>query len=339
MNKILYIAANDGTDMRVRKELKSYSKKYSVTFLGLNLSENTNQILSDSKITTRSVNGKWFSISGIIKLIHKTKLELKNTEYKYIHIVDEQLLFFLIAFLPRKKVILDIFDSYMLKLNKPNEKLMFMKHFLYSKLFKILVTDNRRQSLLPKHYISNSLVIENYPDIRTYSYPNKSKKKNLTLAFVGTLTMSRGGKIIEQLLESIDNLEIICAGWIHGDLSTLTKHPRVSYLGVLSQADVHKILCSQADMLFSYYEPSNINNIYASPNKIYDALHANIPILINSHAYVSKIVLENSWGIVYDDENDLFKKILKFDFKSFNVNFDSFEYSWASQEKKLLNDI
>ena len=57
--KILYISNNDGTDTRIKKELKSLAKGYSIIFIGNGLkNDNTNEVfgLEIDGIFNKSIN-------------------------------------------------------------------------------------------------------------------------------------------------------------------------------------------------------------------------------------------------------------------------------------------
>ena len=52
------------------------------------------------------------------------------------------------------------------------------------------------------------------------------------------------------------------------------------------------------------YEPSNQNNINASPNKIYDAIQTNTPIIINNEVKVAAFVKRKNIGVILDSFYD-----------------------------------
>ena len=88
----------------------------------------------------------------------------------------------------------------------------------------------------------------------------------------------------------------------------------------------------------SCYPENNINNIYASPNKIWDALACGKPIIINDGAKISSFVKENNLGIVINYNNfkseDLYNKMLSF--KKKLIQIDKSKYLWDNYENTLI---
>lgn len=340
--RILYIAANDASDTRINKEIKTYSKNYIVDYLGIgNYSENSYALeLCTFKYL---VSGSHKSPFVIIKFLYKLKKLLKKYKYFSIHVVDEQLFFFLIPILKgSSNITLDIFDSIFLKFNKPGDKLYYLKKYVYSHANRIIVTDNARLKLLPKFAQRKAIIIPNVPFEIKYPSKNKTYNTELTLCYFGTLLQNRGSEFLYNLLES-KKVRLLVAGWL-GDEYTkkLIRMDNVKYLGVLKQEQINNILAKDGDYLIAIYPTNNLNNIYASPNKIYDALHTKTPIIINDGTKVAKFVKKYNTGVVlnttditnidnfidflirskyhYKFENDLIKK-----------------YSWENYEHTLNN--
>ncbi len=111
--------------------------------------------------------------------------------------------------------------------------------------------------------------------------------------------------------------------------------------GVITQNEATKIAATEADYIMCCYEPSNQNNINASPNKIYDALQTHTPVIINKEVKVSSFVEEKNIGVILDSfsnydvhevYNQLMNKRETFDFSEANAE----KYSWEQVEGKLL---
>ena len=66
---------------------------------------------------------------------------------KKLHVVNEQT-WFLIFQTFFYKTVLDIYDSFFLKINKPNNKFILLKLLVYGTVNKIIVTDNNRLKLI-----------------------------------------------------------------------------------------------------------------------------------------------------------------------------------------------
>jgi hypothetical protein len=122
----------------------------------------------------------------------------------------------------------------------------------------------------------------------------------LRVLYVGSLAERRGTAFIARLLAAAADVRVVMAGWIRDEpTQALSAHPRVEWLGVLPQQQIisHATRC---DFILCHYEPVSVNNIYASPNKIYDAIQADAGVIINPEARISRFVREHNLGVVLD---------------------------------------
>ena len=104
----------------------------------------------------------------------------------------------------------------------------------------------------------------------------------------------------------------------------------------MHQREIFKILRTKIDYLICIYPCNNLNNIYASPNKIWEASILGVPLIINSEVKVSQIVKNENLGIVinYNASND---EILK-QINNTIINYDNNpEYFWEDSISPTLN--
>ncbi|WP_413999311.1 hypothetical protein ACMDB5_01700 [Flavobacterium sp. W1B] len=338
---ILYVCVNDGSDTRVIKEISTLSKEYKVFYLGIGTKSESSFSL---EMTEQHIliSGSHKSIGTILKLVWQLILLLYKFNFKKVHVVDEQLYCFIFPLLIGKRVTLDIFDSYFLKLNLPGNKFYLLKRIIYGLPRKIIVTDENRYSLLPKFAQEKAVVIPNVPRFAKY-FKKRNTNDYLTICYFGSLNKDRGTYFLEKLLHYDDNIKVIAAGWLTDDYTKLfVNHPRVTFLGIKKQSDVNAILAEKGDYLLSVYPVNNTNNIYASPNKIYDAIQTQTPIIINSEIFVASFVKNINIGYVIKNSLNIDFEKLIFELKekrnsySFNDKLVE-EYSWEKYETKLLN--
>ena len=169
----------------------------------------------------------------------------------------------------------------------------------------------------------------------------KNNDKGIVICYFGTLVKNRGSEFIYNLLLSNSDIDVVCAGWISDKYSEdLLRHQKVKYLGVINQEEANQYLSQYADYLLAIYPENNLNNLNASPNKIYDAIHAEVPVIINKNIKVSNFVLENNTGVVVDMHNIdyplLAKKLLNNKgLFSYDENLKN-KFSWETTENILL---
>ncbi len=341
--KLLYISTNPGDCPRTTKEIRTLSNHFRIFYLGIGVAEDRSIFIKPFVENYFVAKGARYSILNLLKYYFGfLKLRLSN-KFDSIHIINEQPLIIFYPFLLwSNNVVLDIFDSMFLK---GKTKLSFLNNwfrsFLYFPLDHIIVTDNNRLNLMPKKFHKRMSVLENFPNI--YSKPIKTRKDNsvLKIMFIGALSKSRGAEILLNLIQLGDDVKIGVVGWIRDDIAQkLSDHDNSEYYGVLPQDEVFG-LSYDADYIMCCYEPLNANNINASPNKVYDAIQTETPVIINSEVVLSSFVKDNSLGIVLSDfytvdpqslKSELFEKRESF-FKNSNL---SEKYCWENQEKILI---
>lgn len=338
---LLYVAFNDGSDTRIVKEIKSYNKKYSIIFLGIG--QKKDSFVSNFVSKEIIIRGEYKSPFVLFKFILKYILIKYRLNPILIHVVDEQLWILLCFFtFKRVRVRLDIFDSLFLKLNLPNNQWGFLKRLLYNNLNCLYVTDHFRYNLLPDYINSEVRILPNVPERRDLVLSNKKRVGNtLHIFYVGTLTKNRGSEYLLWLAQD-ERVFISCYGWIKDDMTQeLIGKDRVVYHGVLTQAQVNTEMAREADYLVAIYPFDNLNNIYASPNKVYDGIHTETPIIINSEVKVSKFVSDLKIGIVLStsDSQNLQSHVDYLLSKKADFTFSSElreKYSWTNYEHQLL---
>lgn len=339
-NKILYLCANDGSDTRVSKEIETLSKSFDIFYLGVGKKSDLSFSLEQTH-TNKLIAGSHKSLKTILILIINVIKLLSKNKFEKIHVVDEQFYIFFLPFLLGQKVVLDIFDSFFLKLNLPNNKFYVGKKIIYGFPKKIIVTDENRFGLLPKFAQKKSVVIPNVPKYQKYVKVTDDNRK-LTICYFGSLHKDRGTFFLDELLSYSEGVRVIAAGWLMDDYTKkFIKNDKVEYLGVMRQQQVNEILTNNGDYLLALYPVNNINNIYASPNKIYDGIQTQTPVIVNSEIIVSSFVKDNNFGFVIENMNDVNFKELIYELKKLKdtYNFDPEtikKYSWEMYEEKLL---
>ena len=152
----------------------------------------------------------------------------------------------------------------------------------------------------------------------------------------------RGTAFVRNLLQSDIKLRVLCAGWPADDSShQLLKHPAVTNLGVIRQAEANQIIAREVDFILAIYPDGNLNNYYASPNKLYDAIHCQTPLVIGDNVKVSEFVSQHNLGLVINkaarkDPSQLGTLLLE---KRSSYNIDPAlidRYCWENYEPTLI---
>lgn len=99
-----------------------------------------------------------------------------------------------------------------------------------------------------------------------------------------------------------------------------------------------------ADVGIVSYIPSNLNNYLASPNKLFEYIHAGLPVAASDIPFMKRVVCENKIGVVFDprDPEDIARSLNKITRQPAlghcrkMIMAAAEKYSWQKEEKKLL---
>ncbi len=312
--KTLLIHPNDGTDIRTSKTCRSLSRLgFEMHFVGWDRRPAVEKEIGCGRArlhilryATKYGRNSWvgyllYSIYVLFNLlrIRPDTVVCVNEEPALIVLPFRKILY--------RRLVCELYDGIVERCGEKRSRIssliIWYGNFIRRAADKIIVTDERRLELLGPH-CAKAVVIGNFPedpgDTVTALFPTGKTK----IYVYGSLSLSRGLQEILAAAERVDDVEIISAGWLYDRFATetLIKHPKVTYVGIVSGIEALR-LAARCDAVFSYYAPTNKNNIYASPNKIYDALSVGRPIIINSETVVSRWVVENryGWSCRYDD--------------------------------------
>ncbi len=306
--KILFISSNDGSDMRINKEVKSlFHAGAEVYFLGVEGNPES-CFIRPFCAETRLVKGPRNSPLSMLRLVLAAYQLVLSSRISSIHIINEQLMVFFYPLLFFKHTVLDLFDSVFLKWNKPSNAFEWLKRLVYLPVNSILVTDERRLGLMPDFARPICRVLPNYPLKRT-SKVRQERSAELCILFNGWMGKNRGTEIVEGLLRSGLPVKIIMAGWFSDEHTRklLEEFPdSIDFRGVVPQETALEWAENEADYILCVYAPINTNNINASPNKIYDAIHTGTPLIVNAEIGIARFVEEHKLGHILPayQEND-----------------------------------
>jgi len=301
--RLLYLSINDGTDTRVAKEIATLSQIFDITFVGIRQEDNGPNRLP-STVRQHVILGRRRSLLTLLHLFAAV-YQLKPAQFDTVHVVNENLLVVVSPLLlTARNLVLDVFDSMFLKSSIAVRIFRWpLQCFVHSLADTVIVTDEERSRLIPAIIRSNVRVLPNYPSSLGVLPARRivSDGDPLRIFFSGSLAEGRGIPFLEALLDSNSSLEVIAAGWVYDDAARrLLARGRVSYCGVLSAAEAATV-ARGCDYILCLYRPDVPNNIYASPNKIYDAALIGIPVIINSEVRAASFVEAESLGVVLAD--------------------------------------
>ena len=313
--KIFVAVTNDiSTDYRVHKICNFLvSKNYEIVVYG-RLLPNTFQVKRDYKIVRKKHifnNNFWFYAEYNIRLFFF--LFFRKSTYILSNDLDTLPACFFASKFKNTEL---VYDSHELFSEGPElQGRAFVQNFwrkledyFLPKIKKSYTVSQSISEFYNKKYQNKMGIIRNIPlkndilQVEEVSFPTKNK----TILYQGVLNPRRGLKPMIEALKFIDDLDLIIIGYgkVEEDLKEFVKNQKMS-------KRVHFIGRISRDKLFNYTkkatlgmvleEPWGLSFKYSLPNKLFDYIHAEIPIIAGPLPEISRIINTYKVGILIDD--------------------------------------
>ena len=355
LKKIIVTVTNDLTsDQRVHKVCRTlHNAGYDVFLIG--------RKLSNSKPLNRSYRTKRISLlfnKGVlfyaefnlrlffVLLFYKKDVLLAND-------LDTLLPNYLISKLQIKKLVYDsheLFSEIPELVNKPFTKKVWriLERRVLPNLKNTYTVSNSIADYYDKKYQTKFKVIRNLPlMIRTISKGNFSfdHKGEKIILYQGAINIGRGLELIINTMPFISNciLVIIGNGDIIKNLKSYVKNinlvKKVRFLESLTPNELQKIT-PLANIGISIEEDLGLNYRFSLPNKIFDYINAEVPILVSNLPEMRKIIDTHKVGEIVKDRSPQklalqIKELLKKDYSE-ELKKAKKELIWENQEEELL---
>lgn len=355
-NRIVLIHSNDGTDVRVGKVSRSLSKMgFDTHFIGWDRRPQLEKTLdlgnAQMHLLTRETPFGKPTATGILRFawhIAKTLARLRPETVCCVN-EDNVLLALPMRRLFYRHLVCDVFDALCDRNSHRSwpvrNALSVVEHISRMGADRLIATDTARFSKFGR-YKPKCIVVENYPEDPGEDLANTTLDGPMRIYVAGTMHLRRGLRQLIAAVDAAEDIEIVSAGWLFDDYArdVFAKHPKVSFHGIVTASESLR-LAAQCDAIFSFYEPSSVNNRQASPNKVYDAMSVGRPVIINEEAGVSQWVVDNHVGLrlpYFDVE--VLRRVLKSlkgqrgslpDFARHARQLFNQGYSWENMEPRL----
>lgn len=357
MKRIIVSVTNDiSTDQRVAKVCNTLHKNgYEILLIGRKLrnSEHLHRPYKTKRIKLFFNKGFLFYAEYNFRLFFILFFLKKN--FLLSNDLDTLLPNFLVSKLQNKKLIYDsheLFSEVPELVNKPFTKKIWLglERFLYPKLKNNYTVCGSIANHYKKKYNSLFSVIKNVPtqkNIVKGNLPFETNRKKIII-YQGAINIGRG---LELMIETMNYLEnfvfvIIGSGDILKDLqekvSTKKLNDKVIFLGKMMPKDLQNIT-PFASLGISLEEDLGLNYKFALPNKIFDYIQAEVPILVSNLPEMKQIVLNYNVGEIVIERNPKkialqIKIMVEKDYKK-QLQKAKDVLIWEKEEPKLLSII
>ncbi|UXC30020.1 glycosyltransferase [Aliarcobacter butzleri] len=209
-----------------------------------------------------------------------------------------------------------------------------IEQFMFRFVDKLIVTSPKFYEMYySKLFEVNYFVLENKP-LSNMIPPKFEKIKNdkIVIGIVGLLLQ---GKPYETLFETVkydDRFEVHIYG--KGTYQKLVeeyanKYENIKYFGEYNFFQDSAKIYASLDILYMPYDTTNgsLNNKIALPNKLYEAMYFQVPIITSSGTYLGELVEEYGIGktIKCCDKENLIKFIENLNYNEISENFKSLQ--------------
>lgn len=255
-----------------------------------------------------------------------------------------------------KKLIYDsheLFTEVPELINRPTTRFVWRiqeKKFVKRAKAVITVSEGVANELKKRYKLKNVEIIRNVP-LRSATKVFKEKKP--TILYQGVLNIGRGIELAIEMMKQLPCYKLLIVGT--GDIEIKLRRQmlesnlseRVQFLGQLTPENL-RLITPTAWLGLSLEEDMGLNYRYALPNKLFDYIAANVPVLVSNLPEMRRIVEEYEIGIVATNRSpvELAKQVknLLEDKKRYenivkNVKKAAEQLTWQNEELKLLNLI
>ncbi len=175
----------------------------------------------------------------------------------------------------------------------------------------------------------------------------KIPQESTIFLYQGNLSHGRGIEILLETFQQIKQKSLVIVFMGYGSLEHSIQHASQTYENIYFHEavspDVLLAYTSSADFGISTIEDSCLSYRYCLPNKIFEYLMANIPVVVSNLPEMRKIVNNNHIGVVAETntpeglETALLKAVtLDSDILQENIQRVKRQYHWGVQENVLL---
>lgn len=354
------------TDARVLKEATSLSKDgHELVIWALSKKEIPTFQQKDGFCIKR-INKKMKENSFLGKLEHSPKFIYhsikENADIYHAHDLSTLLECYIASKWNRSKVVYDSHELFIRDFNNKNNSrniYYYLERFLIKKVnLVITVNDFIAQELQQRYKLQNvPSVIMNCPSLRNSNecstnneLKSKYDGKNI-IVFQGVI---REGLGLRSLIRSFTYLNedysllMIGDGPILDELIDLSKQlsldQKICFTGKVPN---EKLLSYTkiAHLGVIYPEKYNLSHHYMAPNKFFEYIHANIPVLVPNYPFLKENVLKYNIGLLADSEDpedfakcivEFFSNREKYDEMKRNTEIAKNNLNWENEEKNLL---
>jgi glycosyltransferase involved in cell wall biosynthesis len=362
LHKIIVSVTNDlSTDQRVHKICTALSEEgFEILVIGRKLKSSTplHRNYQTRRMQLLFNNGFLFYAEYSIRLFFL--LLFVKKDILHANDLDTLLPNFLISKFTKKKL---VYDSHELFTEVPElihrplvQKIwLFIEKSIFQKLKNVYTVNAIIAEIYQKKYKVSVKVIRNIaPKLKVsesgeaFVKKTKNGRKMLILQGAG-INIDRGGEEAVEMMQYLPNFILYIIG--SGDVFPVLKkkvaelklEKRVFLLGRKPYEELMRYT-KIADLGLSLDKNTNLNYEYSLPNKIFDYIQAETPMLVSNRQIIADLVQKNNIGLVslsHDPKTlantvlEIFSNQKQYDTWCVNIKKAANIYNWENEQKHL----
>jgi len=234
-----------------------------------------------------------------------------------------------------------------------------LEWFLIRRADEVIATGTYRAEYLAKRYkVAAPTVILNCPPLPVAEVHNRALRQKLGLEdetvpvilYQGNFVEGRG---LDKLVLAVAHLNrgvLVLMGWgkLEGELRRLVKKMGVERRVFFTEPvapDRVVYYCISATVGVVIYRRNSLNNYYATPNKLYEYIHAKLPVVSSDFPALKEVVEGYSLGYTFDPEEpesiaEAINRVLADEQRYNTMKKNALEaakiFNWETESRKLL---
>jgi len=355
LKRILISVTNDlTTDQRVEKTCEALSEiGYDVLLVGRKLKKSLPIQRNYKTIRFRLLFNKGFLFYAEFNIRLFIFLLFTKKDLLFSNDLDTLLPNYIIGKLQNKKLVFDsheLFSEIPELVNKQRVKKvwLFLEKTIIPKLQNVITVSDSIKNHYHNLYGISAIVIRNIPKIEHINQKNfeiDAEEKKVIL-YQGSVNIGRGIELMIDTMALLDEYLFIVIG--DGDIleqlkekvSNLSLHDKVKFIGKKTPEEL-KELTPNATIGMSLEEDLGLNYRYALPNKIFDYLHANVPVIVADLPEMRNLIKKHPIGEILTERTHkiLAKTIINMTSISYEKELKTAkkELNWSEEKEKLIS--
>ena len=318
MNRIIISVSNDlTTDQRVIKTCDCFNELgYDILLIGRKMKHSLPLARPYKTFRFRLLFNKGFFFYAEYNLRLFFKLFFLKKDLLLANDLDTLLPNYLISKMFSKKLIYDTHEYYTEVpelIGRPKVKSFWLsiEKKIFPRLKNVLTVNHKLADIYSQKYLVPVTVVKNVPFKRnsTTFISNKFEKTDKTIIlYQGAVNKGRGLELMIDTMSNLNNYQLVIIG--DGDVSKQLKKQatvlglgtKVIFLGKISPKDL-PAYTESADVGISLEENLGLSYRYSLPNKIFDYIQAEIPVLASDLPLINQLMQEFKIGEILRKRN------------------------------------